>query len=169
MISPPWWLLSSQASGLHGEASCSSVLPGRGSHIWPRLWPLRPITPRSSRSLPLTSCQNGWERVKSMFPPIGSLQNSWCHVHITSVSPCFCQTGEEPVWPGSPAETLHHFHWWGGLSVWLQEWERERGCTSHQDRVLGPDAGWAKRDTQQQWQITTMLSHAGYYTCALLF
>lgn len=62
--------LFSQASGLHGEASCSSVLPGQGSHIWPRLWPPRPITPPSFLSLPPTSCQSGWEKVKSMCPLI---------------------------------------------------------------------------------------------------
>lgn len=62
---------------------------------------------------------------------------------------CSCKAGEEPVWPGSPAEALHHFHWWGGLPVWLQERERERSRAPHQDRVPGPDAGWADRKAQR--------------------
>lgn len=57
--------LCSQASGLRGEASCCSVLRGRGSRTWLKPWPPRQITPPSSLSPPQTSCPSGWERVRS--------------------------------------------------------------------------------------------------------
>lgn len=53
------------------------------------------------------------------------------------------QAGEEPVRLGPSTQTLHHLHRWGGLALRLQEREREWGGASHQDGVLGPDAGWA--------------------------
>lgn len=63
---------------------------------------------------------------------------------IFPVSPRLPQAGEELVRPGSPAQTLNHLHRWGGLSVRLQKWEREWGRPSHQDGVLGSDAGWGQ-------------------------
>lgn len=56
------------------------------------------------------------------------------------LSVCLRQIGEEPVRPGSPAQTLHYLYRRGGLAVRLQERERERGGPAHQDGVSGPDA-----------------------------
>lgn len=58
-------LLALKEKGLHGEASYFSALQEQESPIWLRLWPLKPTTPHSSPSLPLTWCPSGLERVKS--------------------------------------------------------------------------------------------------------
>ena len=59
------YFTSVQERELPGEGSCCLGLQVRGSLTWPRLWPLRPTTPPSSPSPPLTWCRSGWERAKS--------------------------------------------------------------------------------------------------------
>ncbi len=132
-----------QASALRGGAFFCLGPPAQESHIWPKLWPPRPITPPSSPCLPRTWCLSGSARARSEFlltlltVSVRELQaslNDWFWIVF--------QTGEESVRSGSPAQAVHHLHRRGGLPLWIQKWERERSGSEDQDRVPGADAGW---------------------------
>lgn len=80
----PWpSLVCFQASGRRGEVSCCLVLQVQESHTWPRLWPLRPTTPRSSQSPLQISCPSGWERVKSKPRSQGCLSDLFTNRNIS--------------------------------------------------------------------------------------